>query len=347
MCSFASPARPGALRPALPSALLTTRRRWGGCGRSLRLVAAAGPLRPQSQAAQDALQHMLALQEHCQATGQGLPALVAAMKRYNALVALEDAHYEHQTQEVRTPPLHSSIHSLLSRCHSSAPTRLLHRLLTSSPSSALQGLLQAEAQAAHVAAHAAAPPCEEPILTLADVARYAEELNRELEVIKRRTQQRKPAVQLAKQQIQAMLAGWRSGERPFRLAGRVHLEPTAQPPHRTPAQPSAPANECQGASGAREYAAQMSPAAAEQWAATAAGLEAVAEAAAEAAAHRPAAEQGAIAAQWEQAAVAWREAHIALQAARQADPEAPAVLQAEAAIEAARALRAARQGLRG
>ena len=282
---------------------------------------------------------MLALQKHCQATGQGLPALVAAMKRYNALVALEDAQNEHQTQEVCTRPL-------LPRSPAdavAAPTRLLHRLLTSSPSSAFQGLLQAEAQAIL----AVTPPCEEPILSLADVARYAEELNRELEVIKRRTQQRKPAVQLAKQQIQAMLAGWRSGERPFRLAGRVHLEPTAQPPHRTPAQPSAPANECQGASGAREYAAQMSPAAAEQWAATAAGLEAVAEAAAEAAVHRPAAEKGAVAAQWEQAASAWREAHIALQAARQADPEAPAVLQAEAAIEAARALRAARQGLRG
>jgi hypothetical protein len=71
------------------------------------------------------------------------------------------------------------------------------------------------------------------------------------------------------------------------------------------------------------------------------------EAAAERTASQPAGQHTAGAEEWEWAAAAWHAAHQALEAARQACPDAPAVREAEAAVQAARALMAQRQGWRG
>jgi hypothetical protein len=94
----------------------------------------------------------------------------------------------------------------------------------------------------------------------------------------------------------------------------------------------------------RQAAAEASAAAAGAWAATAAGREAAAEAAAERAASQPAGQHTAGAEEWEWAAAAWHAAHHALEAARQACPDAPAVREAEASVQAARALKAQRRG---
>ena len=98
---------------------------------------------------------------------------------------------------------------------------------------------------------------------------------------------------------------------------------------------------------ARLHAAEASAAAATAWAATAAAREAAAAAAAERAASLPAAQQTAGAEEWEWAAAAWQAAYAALESARQACPDAPAVREAEAAVEAAAALKRAQQDWRG
>lgn len=67
---------------------------------------------------------------------------------------------------------------------------------------------------------------------------------------------------------------------------------------------------------------------------------------AELAASMPAAQHTAAAEEWEWAAAAWHSAHEALEAARQACPESPAVREAEAAVAAARALTAQRRAWR-
>ena len=97
----------------------------------------------------------------------------------------------------------------------------------------------------------------------------------------------------------------------------------------------------------RQAAAEASAAAAAAWAATAAGREAMAEAAAERAASQPAGQHTAGAEEWEWAAAAWHAAHQALEAARQACPDAPAVREAETAVQAASTLKAQRRGWRG
>ena len=75
-------------------------------------------------------------------------------------------------------------------------------------------------------------------------------------------------------------------------------------------------------------------------------MDAKAEAAAERTASQPAGQHTAGAEEWEWAAAAWHAAHQALEAARQACPDAPVVLEADAAVQAARALKAQRQGWR-
>jgi hypothetical protein len=111
--------------------------------------------------------------------------------------------------------------------------------------------------------------------------------------------------------------------------------------------PVAEAGAVPGMACPRQAAAEASAAAAAAWAATAAGREAVAQAAAERAAGQPAGQHTAGAEEWERAAAAWHAAHQALDAARQACPDAPVVLEADAAVQAARALKAQRQGWRG
>ena len=64
-------------------------------------------------------------------------------------------------------------------------------------------------------------------------------------------------------------------------------------------------------------------------------------------ASQPAGQHIAAAEEWEWAAAAWHAAHQALDAARQACPDAPFVLEADAAVQAARALKAQRQRWRG
>lgn len=92
--------------------------------------------------------------------------------------------------------------------------------------------------------------------------------------------------------------------------------------------------------------AKASAAAAIEWARTAAGREAAAEAAAERMDSTPAAQRAGMAEEWEWAAAAWHASHQALEAARQACPDAPAVREAEAAVQAAHALSAQRQAWR-
>jgi hypothetical protein len=96
-----------------------------------------------------------------------------------------------------------------------------------------------------------------------------------------------------------------------------------------------------------QAAAEASAAAAAAWAGTAAAREAMAEAAVERAASQPEGHHTAGAEEWEWAAAAWHAAYQALEAARQACPDAAAVREAEAAVQAARALKAQRQGWRG
>jgi hypothetical protein len=97
----------------------------------------------------------------------------------------------------------------------------------------------------------------------------------------------------------------------------------------------------------RQAAAEASAAAAAAWAGTAAGREAMAETAVERAASQPAGQHTAGAEELEWAAAAWHAAHQALEAARQACPDAPAIREAVAAVQAARALKAQRRSLRG
>ncbi|KAL4419774.1 hypothetical protein ABPG75_006872 [Micractinium tetrahymenae] len=96
----------------------------------------------------------------------------------------------------------------------------------------------------------------------------------------------------------------------------------------------------------RMAAAEASATAAAAWARTAAAREAAAEAAAERTDSQPAAQHTGDAEAWEWAAAAWHAAHDALEAARQASPDCPAVHDAEAAVQAARALKAQRQAWR-
>jgi hypothetical protein len=74
------------------------------------------------------------------------------------------------------------------------------------------------------------------------------------------------------------------------------------------------------------------------WATKAAAHEAAAGAAKERASSLPATQHTAGAEEWEWAAAAWQAAYAALEAARQACPDAPAVRQAEVAVDAAAAL---------
>ena len=73
----------------------------------------------------------------------------------------------------------------------------------------------------------------------------------------------------------------------------------------------------------------------------------MAEAAAELPGIQLAGQRAAGADEWEAAVAAWHVAYQVLEAARQACPDAPAVHEAKAAVQAARALKAQRQGWRG
>ena len=94
----------------------------------------------------------------------------------------------------------------------------------------------------------------------------------------------------------------------------------------------------------RLRAAEASAAAATAWATKAAAHEAAAAAAKERGSSLPATQHTAGAEEWEWAAAAWQAAYRALEAARQACSDAPAVRQAEAAVAAAAALRALQRG---
>ena len=130
-------------------------------------------------------------------------------------------------------------------------------------------------------------------------------------------------------------------------------DPSAQPPKKAAGPRPAPvewppvsADAVPATLSTRQAAAEAAAAAAAAWAATAAVREAAAEAAAERAASQPAGQHTAAAEEWEWAAAAWHAAHQALEAARQACPGASVVREAEAAVQAARALKAQRQGWR-
>lgn len=119
------------------------------------------------------------------------------------------------------------------------------------------------------------------------------------------------------------------------------LPPFAQRPALPVWEPAA-TEEMPAAASARRRAAVAAAAAATAWATTAAAREAAARAAAEHAASLPRALHTAGAEEWEWAVAA----HEALEAARQACPDAPEVQQAEAAVQAAAALSVAQQGWR-
>ncbi len=110
--------------------------------------------------------------------------------------------------------------------------------------------------------------------------------------------------------------------------------------------PSASDGAAPAMANARMAAAEASAAAAAAWARTAAAREAAAEAAAESSDGQPAAQHTGGAEGWEWAAAAWHAAYQALDTARQACPDSPAVRDAEAAVNTARALKAQRQALR-
>ena len=151
-----------------------------------------------------------------------------------------------------------------------------------------------------------------------------------------------------------LLLNRKERERQQRLAAQRSTAPHAQPQKKAAAPRPAPvewpavaADAMPGMTCSRQAAAAASAAAAAAWAATAAGREAAAEAAAERAASQPAGKHTAGAEEWEWAAAAWHAAHQALDAARQACPDAPVVLEADAAVQAAHALKAQRQVWRG
>lgn len=99
------------------------------------------------------------------------------------------------------------------------------------------------------------------------------------------------------------------------------------------------------AADARTGSAEAWAAAAASFASTAARHEAAAEAAETAAAKRPAAAPSAAGQEWVAAGVAWQNAFHALEEARKAGPEASAVREAEAAVQAARRFKSQRRGL--
>eukprot|EP00887_Chlorella_sp_A99_P008098 scaffold12.g8098.t1 len=110
--------------------------------------------------------------------------------------------------------------------------------------------------------------------------------------------------------------------------------------------PPAAADAAPAAASSRMAAAEASAAAAAAWARTTAAREAAAEAATAGTDRQPAVQHTGDAEAWEWAAAAWHAAHAALEAARQACPDAPAVRESEAAVEAARALKAQRRAWR-
>ena len=102
-----------------------------------------------------------------------------------------------------------------------------------------------------------------------------------------------------------------------------------------------------GMARSRQAAAEAPAATAVAWAAIAAGREAKAQAAAEHPASQPAEQQTTAAEEWEWAAAACHAAYQALDAAKQACPDAPVVLEADAAVQAACALKAQWASWRG
>lgn len=116
---------------------------------------------------------------------------------------------------------------------------------------------------------------------------------------------------------------------------------TAQPPALSPSSPPAaawpppPADMVPAAACARSAAAAAAAAPAVAFASAAAGHEAAAEAAQAAAASQPATAMARAGEEWMRAAAAWRSAYDALAVARQAQPGLAAVVEAEAALQAA------------
>lgn len=116
------------------------------------------------------------------------------------------------------------------------------------------------------------------------------------------------------------------------LAGNTpHTQPVLRPRATTAAAPWPP-TAGSAAPTCRTAAAEASAAAALVWAASAMKLEAKAEASAARIASDPAAKLTPVALEWQEAAAAWRAAFEQLEYARQADPQAAVMLQAEQSI---------------
>ncbi|KAL4855193.1 hypothetical protein ACK3TF_004183 [Chlorella vulgaris] len=115
-------------------------------------------------------------------------------------------------------------------------------------------------------------------------------------------------------------------------AGKTpHTQPVLRP-HGTTAAAPWPPTAGSAAPTCRTAAAEASAAAALVWAASAMKIEAKAEASAARIASDPAAKLTFVALEWQEAAAAWRAAFEQLEYARQADPQASAVQQAEQSI---------------
>ena len=149
------------------------------------------------------------------------------------------------------------------------------------------------------------------------------------------------------------LARKRKEEEAQRRAAQQRKATPAPPQHPAQAPVSRPAplvwdpataQAAPAATRARLRAAVTSAAAATAWATKAAAHQAAAAAAKEHGSSLPATQHTAGAEKWEWAAAAWQAAYAALEAARQACPDAPAVREAQVAVEAAAAFSEAQQG---